>query len=305
MHWTRPSEKTVLVALLLAAAGLIAAGPGLAGWLRGLVAPALAPLGDGGVWLASSFRAAAGAGGADAARRRAAELEDELGELRAQRGYWRSRADEYAQSLRDMRAFRRLYSDRFGRVPDLPADLIPARVVAADALPYGRGRVVNAGGRRGVRPGQPVTTRRARTNRRKELLPPKLRAITPTALAGIVTETGPLTARIRLVTDRAFRMPARVYARWAGQQEPRCVVAEIRGDGPGGLVLPDVKAGQGIRPGDEVVTQPDALLPIEVRIGEVTEVVPQPKHPKFVTVRVRPYAELDTLRRVYIVAPLP
>ena len=83
------------------------------------------------------------------------------------------------------------------------------------------------------------------------------------------------------------------------------VDAAATGDGADGMVITGVDAFVNIQPGDVVVASGgDGLLPAEVRIGEVSDVEDDPERKGlFVNLKVRPAADLATLRDVYIVVP--
>ncbi len=321
-----PSRKTVLVILMGASIASIAVGTRAAGWLRGITAPAIAPLGDGGMWLTVRFKAQShGRQLRDLSPEEVRALHDEVEYWRRRTNYWRSRSEEYARHLRSMRVFEKLYGGSFGPIGDLPCELIPARVVGMDSLPYGRTRMVTPGRTRGVREGARVTTFELLTNRSKAIQQ-RLWTINATSLVGRVIEAGAFTARLQLVIDRGFAMRGRLRRRLDPRKPRKILVSlrdaavlqpltdannrpvdvnDVRGDGKEGLIVSDVPAGEQIMVGDELVTRnDDALMPMEVRVGEVVEVLENPKNPEFVTLRVRPYAQLDALREVYIVWPL-
>lgn len=316
----RPTRRLVLSALLIGAILAYALGPPFGGRLRGLTDWLFAPFGDAAMAATTALEArlhAAGAGELSLADVR--RLERENRELRG-------KVHALEQKTADLIRHEQGRRDLFGRWMDFPCELIGARVVLADALPYGSTRVINTRGAAGVRPGLRVTTRELLTDRSKAL-PPGLAAVTSTALVGRITETAAFTARLELLTDRNFEIEADVR-RIVDPADPRQVRVttdtgprltelteaiarrelvehvRLRGDGAGGMVAENVKAYYGVRPGDWVQTRrDDAFLPAAVRIGEVTGVEPDPDNALFVTLRVRPHADLDSLRQVYLVCP--
>lgn len=315
------TKPRVLVALMLAAVVLsllrgLAADP-----LRRIAGYALAPVGDAGMYLSTSLKSQLrqiGGGGltpeqADELRERIAALERQLISVESRN----VRLHHFLETSR-------IISDMYAPTTSVLADrLIPARVVAGDALPYGQTRLGNAGRLAGVEPGSWVTTRLVLTDRAKALQK-DLAAITPQALVGRTTEeTGAFTARIRLVTDRAFGMGATIKRKVDGRtiitdQDGSAVEARltednnaripvwVEGDGAGGMVVSEVTAYHNVQPGDWLMTTgDDHMLPIAIPIGRVEKVEPNPDDPQVVTLRVRASAELTALRDVYIIAPPP
>jgi cell shape-determining protein MreC len=218
--------------------------------------------------------------------------------------------------LKDLQNFRGMYGPR----RRFPWELIPARVVMMDALPYGATRVINVGRAEGIEPGVKATERIILTDRSKALLQEKLATVTGSALVGRVVESSAYTARLQLVTDRGFQIKGRIIrdvgnprtitdmpagVRVALSGENATLDVEAQGDGAGGLVVQNVKEYENVLPGDVLVTRDeDYYLPAQVSIGTVTDVEKYPDSPGFVTLRVRPQVNLGRLRYVYIVVPL-
>lgn len=313
------TRQSVLGALLLAAAACTFAGPGVAGWLRHRVSYVLAPLGDGAMYLASSARHHADQVGTRAiSPQQAAQLMEEIETLRGQlvaMQFERARLQQQLLDIQDIR--QQLYSP----TRDIPYELIPAHVVGADSLAYGRTRLIDVGSSRGLRTGDPVTTMRLAVDR-ANALPPNLAAVSASAMVGRIDRTSAFTARLVLLTDRAFRAQALIIrdpgnARTILQTEGQAIEApltaennypipcEIRGQGQDQLLIENVKALHNVKAGDWVVTSDSSQPPLTIRIGQVSEVVPQPAHRGlFVNVLVRPHADLRALRDVYVILPL-
>jgi len=315
----RLSKKQLLILLLIASSAFVLLGSEASQRLRRVVHPVLAPLGDGGMYLATLVKlqvrriTAKGLTGAEAdeLRRRNEEFR---GRLIAVEG-------EHARLLRQRHEMDSLFERSFS---GFPCKLLPARVVGYESLPYGHSRVVNAGSRRGVVPGALVTTRRMLTDRSKSL-PPPLAVISSTAVVGRLTDAGPFTARLQLLTDPGFTIVANIYrtlnprdSRWitsyteAGAIEQRLsegnnslIEVVARGDGTGLMVIKQVEEYHNVLPGDWLLSSgKEAFLPALVRIGKVVEVTRPTKHPGFVTLKVKPHADLESLREVYIIYPL-
>jgi cell shape-determining protein MreC len=220
-----------------------------------------------------------------------------------------------------MEALQHLVGGSFRPRGDIPCELIPARVVAADALPYRQGRILNRGnsGDRTLA-GAPVISKLLMTDRSKDL-PANLAVVTASALVGRVESAGPFTAYVRLVTDPGFSMTGKIirridpaHQRWikvltkgsAGdefltEQNNRPVTVQAAGDGAGGLIAHAYEY-ESILPGDWLVTaDDDPYLRTEVRVGVVQQVDPMPAGRGQVKLRVKPLEDLAALRDVFIV----
>lgn len=317
----KPSRQTVFVVLLVVAGLLVAVGQRPSAWLRAATGWMFAPFADVGMGLATSFEAHVA--GMDAGRMSPTEVSQVLEQNRQLRLVVDRLEGELAERDRREMARDRVY----GRLRDFPCRLIAARVVAGDSLPYGSTRLTNAGRSEGVEDGARVTTRRLLTDRSKAL-PPGLATIHSVALVGRITESGALTARLQLVTDRGFSLRANVRRKFDGSKRreirievggkprlvdmteelarTRLVPVQICGDGKGGIIAENVKAYHTVEKGDLVETRrDDAFLPAAVWIGEVEKVELNAGNALFVTLHIRPHADLDALREVFIVDPKP
>jgi cell shape-determining protein MreC len=303
----------VLVVLVAASILTLALGQPAAQRLRHLLAPLLAPLGDAGMYLTVAMRgnlAAATHGGLSAEEQ--ARLRREAETLRYYAQYWKSASEKAQEQLDALLAFQRSY----GPVKALPCELIPARVVGEASLPYNQARVLNVGRDDGASPGELVVV----TDRSKQL-PKDLAVVSASALVGQVSSAGAFSAQVMLVTDRRFRAAARILrmpdpdhprqirltdqgsarVETLNEQNNRAIDVEAVGDGAGGLTVADVWRYDNVLPGDLLVTAAGLFCPLEVRIGRVREVTPDPKHPERVIVSVRPEVDPGTLRDVFIV----
>jgi cell shape-determining protein MreC len=316
--WLRYTKKRLLIVLMAASVLAAVFGRGVTSSLRGAAHVLIAPLGDGGMYLVTSLRS--GAGGSpllstDEARRIIEENEQLRRQLdEVERGWLVERQERQ----RELAAVQGIHA-AFQPSPDLPCELIPARVVATDSLPYTRGKTLNVG--RSAVPGAPVLTRLLATDRTKEM-PPRLAVVTASALVGRIESAGPFTAHMQLVSDSGFSVrgrllrridPARprqikVLKRGSAADEPLSernnapVPVLASGDGAGGLRAQDVNAYENIQPGDWLVTaDDDPYLRREIRVGVVEEVSPQGNDRRFVQVRIRPFEDLSALRDVYVV----
>jgi cell shape-determining protein MreC len=317
------TKPRLLGLLLLASVASSFAGHRTSVPLRRLARLALEPVADGGVYLAtvagSSLQAA---GGNVISPKDARALADENERLR---GALIELSQRLGKAERENREIQDIHARLYRPNDDMPSELIPARVVALDPLPYSATRVLDQGTPAGARPGLPVTTRGILTNR-AAALPTGLAVMTASSLVGRVTDADAYTARLQLLTDPAYRVPVKIR-RLVDGSHPRTItvmrdglpVEELltlshpdvevdfpgaRGDGVSGMVIENVKSLHNICAGDLVYTRAaDMAVGAEIPVGRVSEVEDDSRQPGFVTVRIQPYAEMTSLREVYIVIP--
>jgi cell shape-determining protein MreC len=328
----KPTRTKVLTGLMMLAVILTLLGENVSATLRGPTRVALDPLGDAGMYVATSVkRVAADVGeesltGADARelREENERLWDAVHLLYGRLVEQRDRQEEQDNLLLSLYASR---NRLFGEIPEdeFQWEIVPARFVGTDSLPYGRSRAVNAGRVRGVVDGSKLLTRRvALTSRSKALVGTELAVISTEALVGEVTRSWAFGARVRLVTDRDFDVNA-LIRREIDPENPRTVTIVARGsaseqtltpdndfavpvravgDGDRLLVMRDVPEQHNILPGDKLyLREDDYYLPARVRIGTIVRVEKQPKDPSFVTLYAEPAVDLQAIRDVYVVVP--
>jgi cell shape-determining protein MreC len=320
--WLRYSKRRLLGVLMTLSLATALFGQRPASYLRQALHVIIAPFGDGGMYVVTSLKT--GTGDKKTRNLSTAEihaLQDENEQLRQQNEEMEYRlAAQQRDSREQMEALQHLVRGSFQPRDDIPCELIPAQVVAADSLPYREGRMVNRGTYGGATVGAPVLTRLLKTDRSKEL-PANLAVVTASALVGRIESGGPFTAYVRLVTDPGFQLQGRilrridpnlqrwikVLAKGAAADEPlseqnnRPVVVQATGDGKGGLVATSYDYEK-ILPGDWLMTADnDAYLRASVRVGTVEEVEPLPSAPGQVRLRVKPFENLEALRDVFIV----
>ncbi|MGC9455420.1 MAG: rod shape-determining protein MreC [Phycisphaerae bacterium] len=315
------TKPRVLIALMVAAMACSLLGGHVAGPLRRAVGYALAPVGDAGMYLSTALKSelkTIGSGGLTAEEAR--QLAERCEALERQLVSVASENARLRQFLRTSDHISKMYAPTSDVLSDR---LIPARVVLSESLPYGRTRLVNAGTSAGASADAWVTTRLVHTNRAKALQK-GLAAITLQAMVGRTTdETGAFTARVQLVTDPAFAMASHIRRIPDGRtvivdregsavedqlnesnNEP--IPVWVEGDGTELMAARNVTAYHNVKPGDWVMTTgDDHMLPISIPVGRVESVEPDPEDPQVVTVRIRPFEDLSSLRDVYIIAPPP
>jgi len=254
-------------------------------------------------------------------------------ELRRVETLFKAYLQDYQAEVSSLRARVPEMERIYGRLPrsKFPYELIWARVVARDALPYGSTGLLSFAGGRRVNEGARVTTPHLLTPELSKALqkdlpalapPPDRPAVADCVLVGRLKEAWAFGGALQLVTDPAFSTPARVQRVIADKDNPRTirvilpnrarsepltasnnnpipVVVEGRGDY---LIARDVSENENVLPGDIVSTVEDPLLPTPVLIGEVARVDKDVENPGRVTLRIKSAADLDNLRFVYIVA---
>lgn len=315
------SKKHVLALMLALSVATSLIGPRLARPLRSTASLLLAPIGDGPMYAVTELgrKLAADTGNA-VSPEEAKALRQENDYLARLAAYWQYERDSYRRRAELLANFQKMY----GPAQDLACELIPARVVAGDALPYGQTRLVSPGARQGVRGGSMVTTRDLLTQRSKAL-PPRLAVVESNALVGRVADSGAFTASLQLLTDPGFKIRGRIRRVITGRN-PRQITAlennlprkttltqanndpievTANGDGTPRLIVKHVKEYDNVLPGDLLVTDTEAEgLPTEIYVGKVAEVAPDTKDSRRVTVYVEPAGDLANLRDVFILSPL-
>lgn len=312
----RISQRWMLVILmglsiLTALAGARAADP-----LRKIFRFFQVAPGDPSMYVVSALRGGDQVSSKPITQAEAKDLEDKLAILEYEAASYHERMVAYRAEAEELRNFQPEGS--FGLAEGLNIELIPARVIADDSISYGHGRILRVNRGSGVARGDLVTTRRLVTDRRKRM--GKFGVLAGNFLVGRLGESGNFMAELVLVTDRNFQTHAKIYRdlanprtiQGASGEEPLTVdnndplVCDAVGDGKVGLIVKSVPVGAVVLPGDALVTEiPTTLRPISVSIGTVEAVEDDSKNPSFQTVRVRPNVDLDALRNVYIVFPLP
>ncbi len=253
-----------------------------------------------------------------------------------------SSADEQSQALRgqillmqqmieDQRREIRMLSKWSGKLEGFRCRLLPARVIAAEPLSLRNRRLISAGNRSGVGPGDLVTTRRI-IHESDSPLPDKLTVLGQNYVVGCVSNSSSGSATLRLVTDPYFKVSAKLWrmvepggrrtiflASKAGEVEKR--IYEHSGKTPGPervgnpipveatgngreVVLEHIPSNHGVRAGDVLTSDGSTgLLPFGLWIGRVSRIERDRNDAHFVTVFVEPLSDLRRLRNVYIVLP--
>jgi cell shape-determining protein MreC len=341
------TDRWVLMAMLLVSAlALVSGGRALAP-LRGMTRFVLIPPADAGLYVASSLRGRLGGEPLDGTLTpRDAEVLAMLGrgetgdityaDLRRLRSvidarsagvarYWKAKALAVEEDNRTLANFQ----NAFGPARGLNCELIPARVVLDDPLPYGQSRGVNVGSRGGARDGLPVTTRLIVFDRAKAIESARsLPVLADQALMGRLSQTGSFSARVMLVTDRSFQCEAQIMrvvhsdptqrrqarveengeirlARLSEENnDPIACLAE--GSGTDRVIVNGVSADHTVKVGDKLeVRLAGTNQGTSVLVGEVVEVTDDPNlGAAFRRLTIAPAADLLAARHVLILRPI-
>lgn len=297
-------------------------------WPSRALRPALAPIGDAGMYLTTRMRGRLG----ELTGREAEGPEDVVHLNHA----LLQTLEQQRRELGELRRWRGVLGDEF------LCRLVPARVVGVEPLPLRDRRVVSAGADKQVRGGDLVTTRRV-LHPIEVALPPELAVLGRNAVVGRILDPAAHTATLQLVTDPSFSMPGQLW-RMVGPGQKRTVHVEgpreawsehtdhnsgavarpagrlvgrapgkfrpfpsipvrLEGDGRQ-IALAHVPEKHRIAPGDFLTTDISELLPFGIPIGYVERTERETGDAHFVRVFVKPLDELDSLRRVYVIQPI-
>ena len=312
------SKGRVLAALMAASVASSLLGPVVGRPLRKLARLVIAVPGEAGMYASTAV-----AHHVETAMRETIS-QDDARRLQAENTYLQNvvgvMSDRLVQARREVATIQYIRSQFYRRTQDMPSELIRSRVIGLDSLPYTETRVISAGG---ADDGTLVTTRELWTDRRVGL-PKNLAAVTASGLVGRITESDSFTARLQLITDRSFRIGVRIRRVIQDPEKPRQITVkgdggpirverltvdhapvrgQARGDGREGMEIRHVDKSLHVRRGDTVGTHDDAVgAPIP--IGRVERVTDDDERPTvFVTLYVKPYANLASLREVYVIVP--
>lgn len=185
--------------------------------------------------------------------------------------------------------------------------LIPARVLAADAIPWRESRLLSAGSLRGVRADAPVTSNVfSLAAMDDEGLRDGQSVLAGEVLIGIVEQVGTHTARVRLLTDREAPLKVRIARPEGDKFLPLDAEFWLVGVGGGRLEVRDVnhrfvRAGS-VREGDVVLSDPtNPALPVALTVGVIKAVHADPDNPLLYRLSVEPPIKPADLRTVFVV----
>ncbi len=191
--------------------------------------------------------------------------------------------------------------------------LIPARLVAGDVLNWRDSGLIDAGTLRGVQRQAPVATRTpGLTVGTEDGAANGMLVLAGETLVGSVEHAGTHTARVKLLSDPACRMPV-ALGRFEGDEFARVPSGQaaefwLVGGPVGHLRIIDVdhryldQDPPDIRVGDVVTTSPDdPRLPLSLTIGTVSRIEPNPDNGLLYILTVQS-AVGPRLREVYVLS---
>jgi len=282
----RPSKSAAFGILMLLAATLSVLPAAWSRWLRGpfqlLGLPQRALLG-------AARRMSAGAAVPTEKLDRLQRQNEELQRLVAQQALWLSDLSRRLEELSGLRE--QLWSDR--------VDILVCPVIGYDSVARRQTLLIGHGAEAQIEPGQWVAGGVAyetwdRTEDGRRLV---MRGF----LIGRVSEVQTYSSRVQLATDPKFAVPV-VVAKVLpdGTWQPDAQSYLLSGAGDGAMIIAqadrDLTAlGYGIA---LVPAAPD--LPATLTIGMIKGSVPSARSALHYDVRVEPWAELRTLRHVYV-----
>jgi len=325
----KPSKRLLLALLCLTSIVLMVLGQ-RARWLCRLTRPVLMPLSNVGMAVTAHVRGRTGQVWNSSEQ----DNDARLAELRQDLLKKQEIINQLNRKLTELRGWDSVLRRARPNQRPLTAyscKLIDAIVVGGEGLPLRQRMLVGVGNRQGVASGDLVTTRLL-LHEFPRALPLGLSVLGRNYVVGRIIDSSAHSATLQLVTDRSFRLPARILRlvdpgekrtayvsgsggalvrrvfRHDGSSSAAQVAGEpiaVRADGDGGqIVCRQVSAHHEIRPGDELTTGGTEALPFALTIGRVSRTEPEKADPHFVTVHVKPLADLAGLREVYIVLPV-
>jgi cell shape-determining protein MreC len=299
------------VLMLLSVLGILVS-PSLSGWLRNLLQP-LAPLQD------ASHRLLAGqAGGAPSLAARPYS-DREIEQLEQDVVAWQNIASDLARANQRLHEQLSLLQN-LRTIPTLRScTLVPARVVARDAIPSRDSLLLRAGANRGVQTDDWVATRIFLDVGSEDGVLQDMSVLASEYLIGRIEFVGSFTSRVVLLSDPSVRQRVRI-GRWVdGQLRVMPNYYDMHGLGRGRMRIPDVPkddlapehdgATDGqlrIRRGDQVLSlESDTRLPATLVIGRITHSEPHLRARLVHNVYVESMVRDEELANVLIVDPLP
>jgi cell shape-determining protein MreC len=185
--------------------------------------------------------------------------------------------------------------------------LIPARVVAEDALPWRESRLVNAGLLSGIRRGSAVASNLFTiAPERADAVAPGKMVLSGEVLVGFVEQVGTHTARVRMLTDRQTQLKVTIARYRDGVFHPLDAEFYLVGTGGRQLEVRDVDhryiRNESIQVGDSVITVAGSRhLPVALTVGEIKAITPDPDNSLLYRLTVDPPVAGDDLRSVFVI----
>ncbi len=187
--------------------------------------------------------------------------------------------------------------------------LIPARAVAADALPWRQSRLLTAGTLSGVRSDAAVTSDYfSITPDAPDALRDGMSVLAGEVLVGFIEQVGTHTARVRLLTDRQSSLEVMIARLEDDRYLPLDARFRLVGTGKRMLEIPDIDHRYieegAIREGDVVLSlATDPRLPAALTVGVVKAIQQDRDNSLLYRLEVEPPLAPDAIRHVFVVDP--
>ena len=187
--------------------------------------------------------------------------------------------------------------------------LIPARVVASDALSWRDSRLITTGALSGVRREAAVASNHFSI--RSDVgdgLRDGLAVLAGEVLVGFVSQVGTHSARVLLLTDRQTEMRVRIARQQDGAFVPLDKEFYLVGTGKRRLAIHDIDhryiKSNAIQIGDVVLSSSqDQRLPASLTVGKIVKIRPDQDNRLLYVLEVEPPIAPDDIHKVYVVEP--
>jgi len=132
---------------------------------------------------------------------------------------------------------------------------------------------------------------------------PKTKDINAMAVVGrVIGRPGKRTAQLQLLSDPEFRLLVTIKPSRQRKEKWQAVTGTLKGKGTGHVSIEGVPTKYNVQPGDVVLACADPkYLPVAMIIGTVQNCQRYEKNPVLWQIKVRPAADLLTLRDVIII----
>ncbi len=190
-------------------------------------------------------------------------LRTEIARLRAEQASFAEDAAE-GRRLQHLLAFKQQYI----------ATTVAAQVIGTSGSDQSHVVWIDKGSADGLKPEQPV--------------------MTPEGVVGKLRDVTPHTAQLVLLNDS--NSGAGVFL---ASSRMRGI---LRGTAAGEVTINNLTADERIKPGEQVVTSGgDQVFPRGLPVGVITSVAPDPAHPPYTLIRIKPAANLHQLEEVLVI----
>ena len=191
------------------------------------------------------------------------DLKKQLAQLRMERAAISEDAVE-AHRLRSLLGFRQNYT----------SSTVAAQVIGTSGSDTSRLLLLDKGAHDGLRPGMPV--------------------ITPDGVVGKLRDVFPGTSQLLLLND-----PTAGAGVLLQTTRSRAIV---RGTPGGGIAIMNLTPDNRIKPGEKVLTSGgDEVFPRGIAVGTVESIQPDPEHPPYALIKLKPAANLSQLEEVLVI----